>query len=39
MDQPIRVQAARLLLGLLSGEQPAQPHCDLGFELKTREST
>ncbi|MEJ2631770.1 MAG: LacI family DNA-binding transcriptional regulator [Acidihalobacter sp.] len=35
----IGVQAARMLLGLLSGEQPAQPHCDLGFELKTREST
>jgi LacI family transcriptional regulator, gluconate utilization system Gnt-I transcriptional repressor len=32
-------QAAQMRLGLLPGEQPAQPHCDLGFELMAREST
>ena len=37
--QAIGEQAARMLLSLMRGEQPAHPSLDLGFELRLRAST
>jgi len=31
-------EAARMLLGLIRGEQPATPSLDLGYELVLRQS-
>jgi LacI family gluconate utilization system Gnt-I transcriptional repressor len=35
----IGIAAARMLLGLMRGEQPASPSIDLGYQLVLRESS
>ncbi len=35
----IGIVAARMLLGLMRGEEPATPCIDLGYELVLRDST